>query len=178
MNKTNLIPIALFLIEEDGITSDQYHDIEDEGSHVYEKYGKFIIPIETNIENGDGLLLGMMIPVEALNYLHNLDIEDEDMIEEKLLTYCLEESLVKFVYFNILDNKFYVKVIDDSIQDLDTFCKYVDETNELIESIEDTNCNECIFVEICPGNKLKDVIPGIQVLDGLEKLLHDITTKS
>ncbi len=131
MKNINLIPIGLFLVGHDGITNDQLKHMEAEGKHVMNQFGEFLISMETNIVNDDQFAFGITAPLQCLNHLNNLDDEIEYEIESNLLDYCMDENLVDFVYFNKRDNKFYVKVIDGSITDLDTFCNRIDILNEM-----------------------------------------------
>ncbi len=207
MKNINLIPIALFLIGPDGIRNDQFEDMATEGKHVMNNYGEFLIPMETDIVNEDQFTLGIMAPVQCLNYLNDLPEEKEDLLESILLDYCLDEELVKFVYFNISDNKFYVKIIDGSVNELIEFCEKIDETEKMMKAVKaieqeidviafmealfisqpeeecaqpEENCNQCPFADICPG--YDELIPefniGVQVHNGIEKLIHDIAVMS
>ena len=183
----NLIPIAIYIVGPNGLGKDEINWLGGEVRVSLDKYDEALIPLETDIVNEDQLPLGILGPVDCLNYIN--EDGDEDVVDKmltQLLDYCALNEMVQFVYWHRGDKCFYVKDIHGNVILLQEFVELMDALDELTTHLNEMgnmysqencapDCDACPFGSLCPGYEpTPEVYVNVHIPIGIELLIHEI----
>ena len=164
----NLIPIVIYLACECGLTDEEIAMLEKEGINVYEKTGKFIFPLEYEVDDYPEKF-GMMAPKEA-----HLAIKDRDDIIYQLIDHAFDD-LVQFMYWDMDEETFYVKHPTGEIVLFSRYVRlkkkseeFLAELEQLGQLLESDPCEGCEIQEECEAfNQFMEDI-------GMNKFAYDV----
>jgi hypothetical protein len=129
MEQINLIPIMIYLSDKEGLDKDDLLLIEDVTKDIYKKTKKFSINLEIESENNN--TIGLIAPVDCLSYL----LEHDEIID-LFYNYGFDE-LVSFIYWESVEQKFYVKHPYGDITEFNHYIKTIIKTDEILNTVFD-----------------------------------------
>lgn len=150
----NLIPIVIYIVRENGITNEEMEMLASEGMMVHNRHGIFMVPLEFEVEGTDDLL-GVMAPVEALQYL-----KDRDDVVNQIIDHAFDD-LVAFMYWHQEQKTFYVKHPDGQIVPFSKYVRTKVQTDKFLEEMawlgealarmhdDEDPCEDCEHKEAC-----------------------------
>ena len=146
MKNFNLIPIGIYIPEDEGMTDAETNSFEQMGKDIFAVTGSFNLLNELETESCE--TLGVFAPASCINYL-----KDHDEMIIKIIEYGFEE-LVSFLYWCPEYNEFHVKHPTGEVVPFELFVETLDETDEILNKIneeiyEDPSCDDCEFQDEC-----------------------------